>query len=111
MATDFYRGIKEQAGIDRGRLGLASQELTNNYDLGYRGLGIQQQELGIKALAAQNSQTAAQWGNLFGGGGSSGGSTAPTASWDEYFAARDAARPGVNTGVADSQGRQVYRSV
>jgi hypothetical protein len=83
---------QEQTGIDRGRLSLASQELANQYDLGYRGLGLQSQELGIKALAAQNAQSAAQWGNLFGGGGG-GAAPEPTASWDAYFAARDAARP------------------
>lgn len=84
---------QEQAGIDRGRLSLASQELTNQYDLGYRNLGLQSQELGIKAQAAQSAETAAKWGALFGNSGSGVGSVQPTTSWDAYFAARDAARP------------------
>jgi hypothetical protein len=84
---------QEQAGIDRGRLSLASQELTNQYDLGYRNLGIQAQENAIKQQASQNSQSAALWGSLFGGSGGGGGVSQPTASWDSYFAARDAARP------------------
>jgi hypothetical protein len=82
---------QEQAGIDRGRLSLASQELANQYDLGYRGLGIQSQELGIKAQAAQNAQSAAMWGSLFGSGSSGGSAPPPTSSWDEYFSARDGA--------------------
>lgn len=91
---------QEQAGIDRGRLSLASQELANQYDLGYRGLGIQQQELGIKAQAAQNAQTASLYKSIFGGSGSGGGggSSTPSTSWDAYFAARDASRPASSTG-------------
>jgi hypothetical protein len=81
---------QEQTGIDRGRLGLASQELTNQYDLGYRNLGIQSQELAIKQQMANNSNSAAQWGALFGNSGG-GGTPQQTSSWDDYFAAKDAA--------------------
>ena len=87
---------QEQAGIDRGRLSLASQELANQYDLGYRGLGIQQQELGIKAQAAQNAKAASLYSIIFGnsGSGGGGGSSTPSTSWDAYFAARDASQAG-----------------
>lgn len=86
---------QEQAGIDRGRLSLASQELANQYDLGYRGLGIDAQKLALASSQASSGNV--DWGSLFEGDG--GGSTAPTASWDEYFAARDAARPSGGFGV------------
>jgi hypothetical protein len=74
---------QEQAGIDRGRLSLASQELANQYSLGST-------ELGLKAQAAQNPTSAAQWSALFGNSGG-GGTPQQTSSWDDYFAAKDAA--------------------
>lgn len=86
-------------GVDISQLGLNAQQIGNNY-------------------ATDMARIAAGLSGSSGGGGNFSPINAPTGgaspsyapvSWDAYFAARNAARPGTSTGIMDSSGRSVYR--
>lgn len=88
-------------GVDISQLGLNAQQIGNNYatDMARIAAGLS---------GSSGGGGGGSYQPIYGPSGGASPSYAPV-SWDAYFAARNAARPGTSTGVMDSSGRSVYR--